>query len=266
MPLRFTQFVLLTAALVAPANTAIAQHTHAHTDSAPMPNAKHTHSARSPETEPDWKMTAMSKHMAYSSSRPLTPADSARAAHVVNELRQAIAKYADVKAAEADGYKMFAPQIKNQPQYHFTKGWNAIRNQLGFDPARPTSLLYKKDSTGKLVLTGAMYTASRRTSEEDLDQRVPLSVARWHRHVNWCVPPRSQKDRWYETKNGRPVFGPLGVATKDECKSAGGRFIPQAFGWMLHANVFAGNDLRSIWHDDHMEHDHAMLGTPKNPD
>jgi hypothetical protein len=92
-------------------------------------------------------------------------------------------------------------------------------------------------------------------------------VARWHRHVNWCIPARNQKDRWAETKDGRPVFGPLGVATKDECKAVGGRFIPQAFGWMVHANTFAGNDLSSIWSDDHsMEHDHAMLGDPKVPE
>ena len=243
---------------------AFAQHTHGHTDSSTM--AMHTHDDEAAHPESDWKMAAMARHMAYSSARPLTKEDSAQASHVVNELRQAIAKYSDVRVAEADGYKMFAPQIRNQPQYHFTKSWNAIRNQFGFDAARPTSLLYKKDAKGNFVLTGAMYTASKRTSEEELNQRVPLSVARWHRHINWCVPKRSEKERWYETKNGRPVFGPLGVSTEGECKDAGGRFIPQAFGWMVHANVFAGNDLRSVWHDDHMEHDHAMLGTPKNPD
>jgi hypothetical protein len=33
---------------------------------------------------------------------------------------------------------------------------------------------------------------------------------------------------------------------------------------MLHANTFAGNDLKSIWHDDHMmDHDHAMLADPR---
>jgi len=85
----------------------------------------------------DWKMIAMSKHMAYSNPRPLAAADSAKAAQVINELRQSIVKYQDVKVAEGDGYKMFAPEIKNQPQYHFTKGWNAIRNQWVFDPARP---------------------------------------------------------------------------------------------------------------------------------
>ena len=242
-----------------------AQHSHDHTDTTA---ASHVHTSSDPMSGMggDWKMAAMAKHMAYSSARPLTAQDSVRAAYVVNELRQAIVKYRDVKVAEADGYKMFAPELKNQPQYHFTKGWNAIRNQWGFDPARPTSLLYKKNARGEFELTGAMYTAPKRASEEDLNERVPLSVARWHRHVNWCIPVRHAKERWYEARNGRPIFGPLGVATRDECKAADGRFIPQAFGWMLHANAFAGNDLKSIWHDDRMDHDHAMMGDPKNPD
>ncbi len=247
-----------------------AQHSHTHSDTA---SALHSTAGSSDMNgmdmsgaSDDWKMIAMSKHMAYSNPRPLTVADSAKAAHVINELRQAIVKYQDVKVAEADGYKMFAPQIKNQPQYHFTRGWNAIRNQWGFDPARPTSLLYKKDAEGQFHLIGAMYTASKRTSEDVLNERVPLSVARWHRHVNWCIPARRAKEHWYETRNGRPIFGPLGVVTREECEVANGRFIPQAFGWMLHANTFAGNDLRSIWHDDHMDHDHAMMGDPKNPD
>jgi hypothetical protein len=245
----------------------VAQQVHDHTDSTAKTSAGHA--ADMPGMDMgsgDWKTAAMAKHMAYSSPRPLTPADSARAAQVVTELRQAIAKYRDVKVAEADGYKMFAPQIKNQPQYHFTKGWNAIRNQWGFDPARPTSLLYTRDANGQFHLIGAMYTASRRTSEDALNDRIPLSVARWHRHVNWCIPARNAKDRWYETTNGRPIFGPLGVATKEECDAANGRFIPQAFGWMVHATTFAGNDLESIWHDDHMARDHAMLGEVRKPD
>jgi hypothetical protein len=168
-----------------------AQHSHSDTTSAASHAAHSSTDMAGMEmsgASDDWKMTAMAKHMAYSSSRPLTAADSVKAVHVINELRQAIAKYQDVSVAEADGYKMFAPQIKNQPQYHFTKKWNAIRNQLGFDPARPTSLLYKKDVQGQFHLIGAMYTASKRTSEEDLNERVPLSVGRWHRHVNWCIP------------------------------------------------------------------------------
>jgi hypothetical protein len=266
---------VMTAALIVAASSQVyAQHSHEHSDTAASAShgshSSHTSSdpmAGMPGMAGDWKMEAMANHMAYSSPRPLTLQDSIKAARVINELRQAIVKYQDVKVAEADGFKMFAPEIKNQPQYHFTKSWNAIRNQRSFDPARPTSLLYKKNSKGELVLIGAMYTASKGTSEADLNERVPLSVAHWHRHINWCIPPRGQKDQWYQTRNGRPVFGPLGVATEQECKDAGGRFIPQAFGWMLHANVFAGNDLKSIWHDDHMmDHDHAMLGDPKHPD
>lgn len=251
--------------LVASSGRLYAQHSHGHSDTAATgSHASHT-AAKPKSVDGDWKATAMAKHMAYSSARLLTAADSARASYVINELRQAIAKYNDVKLAEADGYKMFAPHLKNQPQYHFTKGWNAMRNQWGFDPARPTSLLYKKNAQGEFVLIGAMYTASKRTSEEELNERVPLSVARWHRHVNWCIPPLRHKERWYETRDGRPIFGPLGVATREECGAAGGRFIPQAFGWMVHATTFAGNDLKSVWHDDHMDHDHAMMGEANNP-
>jgi hypothetical protein len=244
----------------------LAQHSSSHADTA---SGSHSQGMAGMEMSVagDWKAAAMAKHMAYSPTRPRTLGDSVRAAQIINELRQAIAKYRDVRLAEEDGYKMFAPEIKNQPQYHFTKAGNALRNQFGFDPARPTSLLYKKNNAGQFVLIGAMYTASKRTSVEELDQRIPLSIARWHRHVNWCVPRRNEKDRWSETKNGRPVFGPLGVATRQECDDAGGRFIPQAFGWMVHATTFAGNNLSSIWSDDHMmEHDHAMLGDPKIPE
>jgi hypothetical protein len=266
MPCTFFKPSTIAAGLIVAASGRLyAQHSHDHP--APVTPAAHgspTSADPMAGMTGDWKMAAMAKHMAYSGTRSATTQDSVRAAYVVNELRQAIAKYQDVKVAEADGFKMFAPEIKNQPQYHFTKGLNAVRNQFGFDPARPTSLLYKKNAKGELVLIGAMYTASKRTSEEDLNARVPLSVAHWHRHINWCLPPRGQKDQWYQTRNGRPVFGPLGVATEQECKDAGGRFIPQAFGWMLHANTFAGNNLKSIWHDDHMmDHDHAMLGDAK---
>src|SRR4030081_686363 len=212
----FFQQSTIVAALIAVASSRLyAQHSHDHLDPATPPAGHASPTSADPMAgmAGDWKMTAMARHMAYSETRPLTAQDSIRAAYVINELRQAVAKYQDVKVAEADGYKMFAPEIKNQPQYHFTKGWNAVRNQFGFDPARPTSLLYKKDAHGELHLIGAMYTASKRTSEEDLNARVPLSVAHWHRHINWCVPPRGQKDQWYETRNGRPIFGPLGVAT-----------------------------------------------------
>ena len=39
--------------------------------------------------------------------------------------------------------------------------------------------------------------------------------------------------------------------TRAECEAAGGEFTPQLFGWMVHANVFAGTDPKSIWGADH---------------
>ena len=209
-------------------------------------------------------MKAMNEHMQMTVLEPHNAADSIRAAGLVTELRSSIAKYKDVNVAVDDGFKQFAPQVKDQPVYHFTNYRWALQNAFRFNPEKPTSLQYKKDARGKFVLIGAMYTAPKRASEKDLDKRVPLSVAQWHKHINWCLPPRgSGESAWQTKKNGRPVFGPLGVSTAAECAAAGGRFEKEVFGWMVHANVFASDDPKVIWHDDHgmsgdemMDHHH----------
>ena len=74
---------------------------------------------------------ATAAHMMMTPLRPATAPDSIRAASIAVELRAAIEKYRNVKRAEADGFKMFAPQIKNQRVYHFTKGLWAIESQGG---------------------------------------------------------------------------------------------------------------------------------------
>lgn len=203
-------------------------------------------------------MVAMAAHMEMTPRHLPSTADSVRAMGIVAELRTAIARYRDVTVAEADGFKMFAPQLRNQRVYHFTKNLWAVENQFRFNPGKPTSLLYRKDAQGSFVLVGAMYTAPKRHSAADLDKRIPTSVAQWHKHVNWCLPRGREKARWLETKNGRPVFGPLGVATREECNAAGGRFMKEVFGWMVHANVFASDDPKVIWGDDHMRGDEMM--------
>jgi len=224
--------------------TARASAQHSHSDVAPVMSAV--------------DMSAMAAHMETTPTRKVTTADSLRANEIVNDLRVAAAKYRDIKVAEADGFKMFAPQIRNQLVYHFTKNLWALENQFTFNPTRPTSLLYRKDAQGNFVLIGAMFTAPKRYTVSDLDERIPTSVAQWHKHVNWCLPPRRADDRWTEVKNGRPVFGPLGVVTREECDAAGGRFVKEVFGWMVHANVFASNDPKVIWGDLHMRGDEMM--------
>jgi len=232
------------AVLLLVAATARVSGQHSHSDSAPVMSAV--------------DMSAMAAHMETTPTRKVTTADSLRANEIANDLRVAIAKYRDVKVAEADGFKMFAPQIRNQLVYHFTKNLWALENQFTFNAGRPTSLLYKRDDQGNFVLVGAMYTAPKRYLVSDLDKRIPTSVAQWHKHINWCLPPRRENDRWTEVKNGRPVFGPLGVATREECDAAGGRFVKEVFGWMVHANVFASNDPKVIWGDTHMRGDEMM--------
>jgi hypothetical protein len=199
--------------------------------------------------------SVMGLHMQMTPMRPATHDDTVRALAVVTELRHAIEKYQDVSVAEAAGFKMFLPNVKNQRVFHFTNSRNAFKEAFRFNPEEPTSLLYRRAADGKMVLIGAMYTMPKRASLERLDARIPLSIAQWHKHVNWCLPKRGDNARWMERRDGRPVFGPESViATKEACDAVGGDFYPSLFGWMIHANVFAGETLGAIFGDEHMEH------------
>lgn len=196
-------------------------------------------------------------HMEMSPVRAPLPGDSARAAAIAAELRAELAKYRDTSAAVADGYRMFLPNVKEQKVYHFTNNWHALQEAFRFDARKPTSLLYRKDTGGRLVLVGAMYTAPKRWGADKLDARVPLSVARWHKHVNWCLPPKGEAARWLEKgKDGQPLFGPeSAIASKAACDSVGGNFVGNLFGWMVHANVMEGDDPAVVWGDEHAGHD-----------
>jgi hypothetical protein len=206
----------------------------------------------------------MMRHMQLTPLRTPTHDDSVRATKVVAELKQAIAKYQDTAVAVADGYKMFLPGIKNQRVYHFTNNGRGLLAAFHFDPSKPTLVLYKRGADGTLHLVGAMYTMPRNASLGRLDARVPLGIARWHEHVNWCLPKPGDAARWLEQKDGKPVFGPESpIATKAACDAVNGDFHPNLFGWMLHANVYEGADLASIFADDHQGGDgHIATAKP----
>ena len=107
------------------------------------------------------------------------------------------------------------------------------------------------DGDGRWELAGAMYNAPGRTSLASLDARVPLGIARWHRHVNWCLPPLGHRERWTEKRDGIPVFGPLSpIATRETCEAAGGVFHPGMFGWMVHVDPFPASRA-AVWGEDH---------------
>lgn len=184
-------------------------------------------------------------HLRLTPLRPPAPGDSARAARILTTMRSELARYRDIRAAEADGFRQYIP-AGGAPVQHFTKIRWALQSRNGLDPARPTSLLYERAPDGSLTLVGAMFTAPPQTSIAELDARLPLSVTRWHQHINWCLPggsPAEARRRWLETKDGRPMFGPKSpIATEAACQAVGGRFRPRLFGWMVHVMAFAGDD------------------------
>jgi hypothetical protein len=199
--------------------------------------------AMDPDTHMGGGMKNMSRHMAFTDLRPANDADKARAAILVADLQQALAKYGDYHVAEADGFKPFHPEFKQQKVVHFTKAWYAIKAEFAFDPLEPTSLLYQRTPDGGYKLIGAMYTDRKNATLDQLNERVPLSVARWHRHVNFCIPARGVDMKTADWTK----FGPTGsIATKESCDAVGGRFFPQVYGWMVHVYPWETNP-QLVW-------------------
>jgi len=182
----------------------------------------------------------MGPHMKMTAPRPRVAGDQRRADAIVQTLRGAIARYRDYRVAVADGFIQYLPNVP-QPIYHFTNYGHAYQAEFAFDPARPTSLLYKP-VPGGFELVGAMYTAPRRFDEDQLDERVPLSVAAWHEHVNICLPSKAG----YATADWRR-FGFKGtIASASECQAGGGIFHPVIFNWMVHVYPFE-QDPAKVW-------------------
>jgi hypothetical protein len=187
--------------------------------------AMHSMESRHMDMGPHMKMTAL---------RAPQPGDQEKADKIVAAAREAAEKYKDYKVALNDGFKIFLPNVP-QKQYHFTNYRYAWQARNNFDPSHPTSLVYEKNGDG-YKLIGVMYTAKKDATEDELNERVPLSIAQWHAHVNLCLPPRDKKE---DVLPNSTQFGLRGsIATKEGCDAAGGRFHPQVFGWMVHVYPF----------------------------
>ncbi|MHB8384474.1 MAG: hypothetical protein ACYDC3_19290 [Candidatus Binataceae bacterium] len=189
------------------------------------------------------EMGDMKDHMKWTGLRSANPADIERGDQLVATLRTALAKYQDYHAAEAAGFRPFHPEFKNQKIVHFTKWSYALKAAFEFDPSEPTSLLYERIAGGGYKLVGAMYTAPRRWDAEQLNARVPLSVARWHQHIDICIPKKGASPPSADWTR----FGPRGtITTEAECSAAGGRFFPVLFGWMVHVYPWETNP-QEVW-------------------
>lgn len=193
------------------------------------------------------------KHLKLTPHWPEQPGDQARADSIVNLARSALAQYVDVAAAEQAGYRMFAPKVKGQKVYHYSNRMNALKARWTFDPTAPSALLYQPEPDGTLRLIGAMYTAPAALSLEELNQRIPLSIAQWHEHTSICLPPGTSlaSARGGAGMGGRnPQFGPRGsITTEEACTAAGGTFKQRMFAWMVHVNMFESPD--QLWEHKH---------------
>jgi len=189
----------------------------------------------------------MGPHMKMTALRQPKPGDAARAQQIAQEARKAAEKYVDYHGALADGFEIFLPNLP-QKIYHFTNKHYAMEAFMHFNAEHPTSLLYEKNGDD-YKLIGVMYTAPKRLTEDQLNERVPLSVAQWHEHVNFCKAPASltlqQKKEAYLGPSAQ--FGLKGsINTQESCNAAGGQFIPVVFNWMVHVYPFE-KDQASIW-------------------
>ena len=184
----------------------------------------------------------MGPHMKMTELRQAKPGDAARAQQIVDTARKVAEKYQDYHVALSEGFRIFLPNVP-QSMYHFTNMNWAREARVSFNPDHPTSLLYEKHGDG-YKLIGVMYTAPKNFTEEDLDARIPLSIAQWHEHVNLCVAPAGERAKMLEPHS---QFGLRGsISTQAACDAAGGTFHPVVFNWMVHVYPFE-KDQAGIW-------------------
>ncbi len=201
--------------------------------------------------------TDLVPHMSMTKLRPARPGDQARADAIVAAAKKAAERYRDYRKAEADGYTNFMPE-QHPDVYHFIRESSSSDERGRFDPDQPRGLLYTKidGPNPGYKLIGVMYMAPYGATEQELNARIPLSIAQWHVHLNMCVPPQPEQRTWLM---GDPSFGLNGsITTAEVCKAAGGQFKPHLAGWMTHVYPFE-TDPAKVWSsgmgDDHgMEH------------
>ncbi len=191
----------------------------------------------------------MGNHMQMSLKRKAQPGDEARAREIVEAARRVVAHYADVNLALRDGYKPFHPTGKMGEEVHYTSyRYNRLeQRRVNYD--HPGSILYKRTPRG-MQAVGVMYTAPQDSTADQLNAIAPLSIATWHRHVDFCGGPRNLA--FDEQFGPHARFGPQGsIHSEEDCQKAGGLWIPVVFGWMTHVypnakppeEVWAGMDM-----------------------
>jgi hypothetical protein len=186
-------------------------------------------------------------HMQMSLKAEPAQGDTERANEILAAAAGVLSEYRDVKAAVHDGYKPFFPTGRVGEEIHYTNYRRRRLEQQHIDYSRPSSILYRRTSDG-LRAVGVMYTAPTDATPEQLNAIAPLSIATWHRHVDFCGGPKTLSKSEQFGPNAR--FGPQGsIHTEEECAAAQGLWIPVVLEWMTH--VYPNEQQQ--WAGMHME-------------
>jgi hypothetical protein len=199
-------------------------------------------------------MAAMAGHMYITPLRPKQPGDEEKAKAVVAQVKASIERYKDYRKALADGYVIANPKV-DQPQSHFNNAANIKEAEQHFDATKPSSLLYRKTPNQRYKLEGVMFTDRPDATEDELNERIPLSIVRWHEHTNFCAAPADKVQEYFGKS---PRFGMFGsIRTEDACKAAGGTFFPRMFTWMIHVFPYEDNLKDAFSMNDDISHNAA---------
>jgi hypothetical protein len=171
-------------------------------------------------------------HMQMSLKGDFAPGDAEHAAEILNAAAGVLSRYRDVNTAVRDGYKPFFPSGKIGEEVHYTNYRYRRLERQHIDYGRPSSILFKRTDEG-LKAVGVMYTAPADSTPSQLNAIAPLSIATWHRHVDFCGGPKTLPKSEQFGPSAR--FGPQGrIHTEEECAAAQGLWIPVVLEWMTH--------------------------------
>jgi hypothetical protein len=199
-------------------------------------------------------MAAMAGHMYITPLRPKQPGDEEKAKALVELVKASIERYKDYRKALADGYVIANPKV-DQPQSHFNNTANIKEAAQHFNPTKPSSLLYRKTPNQRYKLEGVMFTDRPDATEDELNERIPLSIVRWHVHTNFCAAPADKVQEYFGKS---PKFGMFGsIRTEEACKASGGTFFPRMFTWMIHVFPYEDNLKNAFSMNDDISHNAA---------
>ena len=142
-------------------------------------------------------MAAMTNHMCITPLRPRQPGDEEKVKAVV---AQGQGSHREIQGLqEGVGRRIRASRTRrlSSLSIHFTNDANERLADTLFDPTKPSALLYYQTPTQRYKLEGVMFTASPSATEDELNQRIPFSIVRWHEHTKFCAAPADKVKEYF---------------------------------------------------------------------